>query len=141
MDHQPAVPSSERTGISVVVFATVVRVVLIALGLLVAFGRLDAGGLLPFLPVPAYPVETDRGLIVALILVGMLIVSVLAIVGLLQRLEWGWTLAIITAGISLALNIGWWLSGDPHYLSMAVNAVVVFYLNQRDVREAFGVAT
>jgi hypothetical protein len=131
--------SSERTGIAVVVVLTVIRVVLIALGLLVAFGRLEAGGLQPYLPIPIYPVETDRGLIVAAALAGMLIVSVLAIIGLLQRLEWGWTLAIVTAGISLALNIGWWLAGEPHYLSMLTNAVVVFYLNQRDVREAFGV--
>ena len=76
--------SSERTGIAVVVVLTVIRVVLIALGLLVAFGRLEAGGLQPYLPIPIYPVETDRGLIVAAALAGMLIVSVLAIIGLLQ---------------------------------------------------------
>ena len=140
MESLPAERSSERTGIAVVVVFTVVRVVLIALGLLVAFGRFEAGeAILPFLPIPTYPVDTSRGLIVAGLLAGMLIVSVLAIIGLLQRLEWGWTLAIVTAGVSLALNIGWWVADEEHYVFMAANAIIVFYLNQRDVREAFGV--
>ena len=141
METEGTVQSSARTGITVVVLFTVIRVVLIALGLLVAFDLLEADGLRPFLPIPAYPVDTDRGLIVAGLLGGLLFVSILAIVGLLQRLEWGWTISIVTAGLSLALNIGWWLAGEPHYLSMAVNAIVVFYLNQRDVRQVFRVGT
>ena len=53
------------------------------------------------------------------------------------RCDWGWTLSIVTAGVILALDLGWWLGGEPRYLSMAVNAIVVFYLNQRDVRVTF----
>jgi uncharacterized membrane protein (DUF2068 family) len=69
----------------------------------------------------------------------MLVVSLLCVWGLWRRHEWGWTLSIVTAGTILALNLGWWAGGEPHYLSMLINSIVVFYLNQRDLRVAFGV--
>ena len=36
----------------------------------------------------------------------------------------------------LAIDLGWWFSGDARYSSMFLNSIAVFYLNQRDVRLA-----
>ena len=82
---------------------------------------------------------TPLDLVAKAAMLGILVLSLLSIVGLLQRRTWGWTLAIVTAGLVLALNIGWWASGEARYLSMAVNTIVVFYLSQRDLRAAYGV--
>jgi len=126
-------------GVLVVAVATAVRVVLIVAALLADAGVIRAGWLASLAPIPVLPGATDVGLISRGLLYAMLLVSVLAIWGLLRRHEWGWTLSIITAGVILALGIGWWAAGDPHYASMLVNSIAVFYLNQRDVRAAFHV--
>ncbi len=87
--------------------------------------------------IPPYPADTTVGLLVRIVVVGLLIASVLAIVGMLRSEHWGWTMAIITTGFILALDLGWWFADEPRYLTMAANAIVVFYLNQRDVRIVF----
>ena len=89
-------------------------------------------------PLPERPIETAVGIVLRLLAIGLVIASVLAIVGLLRRSQNGWVLAVITSGAILALDLGWWASGEPRYVSMAVNAVVLFYLNQRDLRTYFG---
>jgi hypothetical protein len=74
----------------------------------------------------------SRGLAVALILA-----TLAAGYGLLARRRWGWIGAIIISGLSLAFAIGAWWDGAPTYLSMLINVVAVFYLNQRDVRAVY----
>jgi hypothetical protein len=130
--------SAPAFGIMVIVVGTIVRIVT----LVAAFFRPTgpaATWLADYSPIPEFPAGTPLDVVAKLAMLGILLLSVLSIVGLLQRRTWGWTLAIVTAGVVLALNIGWWTSGEPRYLSMAVNAVMVFYLSQRDLRAAYGV--
>jgi hypothetical protein len=87
--------------------------------------------------IPPYPVESAVGVAVRVVVVGLLIATVVAIVGMLRGQHWGWTMAVITTGFILAVDLGWWWSGEPRYLTMAASAVAVFYLNQRDVQLAF----
>ena len=74
--------------------------------------------------------------IVTALLIGLLVASLATVVGLLARRTWAWVLAIILSGVILAIDLGWWYSGDARYLSMLLNVIAVFYLNQRDVRLA-----
>ncbi|HEX5013420.1 MAG TPA: hypothetical protein VFV72_04600 [Candidatus Limnocylindrales bacterium] len=74
----------------------------------------------------------SRGLAIALILSSLVVA-----LGLLSGRRWGWIGAIILSGLALALALGAWLDGAPTYISMAINVVAVFYLNQREVRAAF----
>ncbi len=87
--------------------------------------------------IPPYPAGTPVGLVVRIVVAIFLIATLAAIVGMLRHERWGWTMAIVTTGLILALNLGWWVAGDPRYLGMAVNAIGVLYLNQRDVRSVF----
>lgn len=63
--------------------------------------------------------------------------SVLVGLGLLGGRRWGWIGAIVLSGLSLAFALGAWWDGHPTYLSMVINIVAVFYLNQREVRAVY----
>jgi hypothetical protein len=84
-------------------------------------------------PVPDVAPDSELGLVAKVILIGILIASVLAVIGLLAHRRWAWVLAIVTSGFILAIDLGWWFSSEPRYISMALNVIAVFYLNQRDV--------
>ena len=90
-------------------------------------------------PIPLLPIDASAGALEAILLIGLLVISLLSIWGLVRRREWGWTLAIIGAGVTLTLNLAWWANGEPRYLSMLLNTIAVFYLNQRDLRAVFKV--
>jgi hypothetical protein len=85
-------------------------------------------------PVPELAPGSDLGLIAQVILIGILVASVLVVVGLLAHRRWAWVLAIVTSGFILAIDLGWWFSSEPRYISMLLNVIAVFYLNQPDVR-------
>ena len=99
----------------------------------VFLARLAEGAPLP----PATP-DTAAGIVILAVAIGLLVGSILAVVGLLRRSATGWVLAVVTGGAILAINLGWWASGEPRYVSMAINAVLLLYLNQRDVRAIYG---
>ena len=87
--------------------------------------------------IPPYPAGTPVGLVVRIVVAIFLVATLAAIVGMLRHEHWGWTMAIVTTGLILALNLGWWIGGEPRYLGMAINSIGVLYLNQRDVRIIF----
>ena len=87
-------------------------------------------------PLPDMPPGTDVQVVGLGLLWGLLIASVLVVIGLILGRRWAWVLAIITSGVILALDLGWWFAGDPRHASMLMNSIAVFYLNQRDVRLA-----
>jgi uncharacterized membrane protein YphA (DoxX/SURF4 family) len=87
-------------------------------------------------PLPDMPPGTDIHVVATVLLSGLLIASILVVIGLVLQKRWAWVLAIITSGVILAIDLGWWFNGDARYASMLLNSIAVFYLNQRDVRLA-----
>jgi hypothetical protein len=87
-------------------------------------------------PLPEMTPGSDAHLVATALLIGLFIASVLVVIGLVFAKRWAWVLAIITSGVILAIDLGWWFSGDARYASMLLNSIAVFYLNQRDVRLA-----
>lgn len=71
------------------------------------------------------------------VLVLLLVLTAASVIGLWRYRTWGWSLALIISGLILAVDIGWWMVGQPRYPGMFLNMVAVFYLNQRDVRTIF----
>lgn len=94
---------------------------------------------------------------VLVLLVGLMVgFVVLLALGLWRLSAWAWLLTILFTGYFLVRDLydyfnapglpaapdatpaALWLEALPLYLSMALNTVVVFYFNQREVRRAFG---
>jgi hypothetical protein len=121
-------------GVIVVIVIAALRSVTIVFEL----AKVDAGGVFGWIvasgPLPEFRPGSDAELIGQVLLVGLLATSLLVVVGLGFHRRWGWVLAIVTSGLILAIDLGWWWSGEARYGSMLLNVIAVFYLNQRDVR-------
>lgn len=83
--------------------------------------------------------ELDPIVIYMVIVISMLVglLDLIAIIGLWRMARWAWTLTMLTIGISLASMLYRYSQEDPLYLNMALNVLMVFYLNQRDVQGVF----
>jgi len=122
-------------GVVVVIVIAALRCVTI---IATFIGLQNDGGVIDWVigssPVPELAPGSNLGLIARVILIGILIASVLVVIGLLAHRRWAWVLAIVTSGFILAIDLGWWFSSEPRYISMLLNVIAVFYLNQPDVR-------
>ena len=84
--------------------------------------------------------EVEAAALVALV-AGLFLASLLAGVLLLRMRQLGWTITMLLAGLSLGLSLAaWLLQGASLEFWLLVEIVTVFYLNQRRVREAFGIS-
>ena len=122
-------------GVVVVIVIAALRCVTIVATFI---GLQNDGGVIDWVigssPVPDLAPGSELGIVARVILTGILIASVLVVIGLLAHRRWAWVLAIVTSGFILAIDLGWWFSAEPRYISMLLNVIAVFYLNQRDVR-------
>ena len=67
----------------------------------------------------------------------ILVVGLIIAIGLWRLHRWAWAGVMIWTGVNLATALYQYFHGRPDYAAMAEGMVVVFYLNQRDVRQAF----
>ncbi len=58
-------------------------------------------------------------------------------VGLWQMRDWAWYAAMIASGLSMFSLIWRHFNGGQPYVTMFLVVVIVFYLNQREVKAAF----
>jgi hypothetical protein len=72
---------------------------------------------------------------------GLAMATLAAGVLLLRMRQLGWTITMLLAGLGLMSSIFiWWTEGTTIAAWLFVQVVTVFYLNQRQVREAFGIS-
>jgi hypothetical protein len=72
---------------------------------------------------------------------GLAMATLVAGVLLLRMRQLGWTITMLLAGLGLISSIFiWWTEGTTISAWLFVQVVTVFYLNQRQVREAFGIS-
>ena len=57
--------------------------------------------------------------------------------GLWQLKRWAWFLVMVQLGISMAGGLWLYTQGNPYYSNMVIDVIAVFYLNQREVQQAF----
>ena len=68
----------------------------------------------------------------------IIVVFELAIaVGLWRLQRWAWLLLMIWQGCLMAIDIWGRFNGNPSYLTMFINVIIVLYINQREVKKAF----
>src|SRR6187200_2028011 len=111
--------TSYPLGIVVIVVLTALRAVTLVASLLDIHGSEFADWVRSGSPLPQPPPGSD-----------------FEVIARLGNKHWAWVLAIVSSGLILAIDLGWWWAGEPRYGSMLINSVAVFYLNQRDVRTA-----
>lgn len=68
---------------------------------------------------------------------GLATLAAVTALGLLLLRPWGWVLAMLTVGVSLAFDIAGWMGGREAYAYLAIAVAIVFYLNQGEVRRRF----
>jgi hypothetical protein len=68
---------------------------------------------------------------------GLAALAAVTALGLLLLRPWGWVLAVLTVGVSLAFDIAGWMDGRAGYAYLAIAVAIVFYLNQGEVRRRF----
>jgi hypothetical protein len=59
-------------------------------------------------------------------------------IGLWLLRRWAWVGIMAVLGFDMALDLYNYVYYSPAYLSMALSVIAVFYMNQYDVRQAFG---
>ena len=84
----------------------------------------------------------DLEIATLVVVVGGFCVAALAAGILLLRMrQLGWTITMLLAGLGLASSIFlWWTQGATLAVPVMVQVLTVFYLNQRQVRVAFGIS-
>ena len=63
------------------------------------------------------------------------------VVGVVRRMPWAWTLAVVIAGFGLVLSGLQVLAGDPveqHVLGIFIDAGLLYYLLKPSIRAMFG---
>ena len=78
------------------------------------------------------------GIVLALVLGLILTWHLATIVGLWLLKRWAWFAVMIELGLSMALCLWLYFQGEPPYVYMWLNTILVFYLNQSEVQRAFG---
>ena len=64
---------------------------------------------------------------------------VIITVGLIRLQHWAWTSAMVLMGIRLAFGLGDYLFDNPAFPLLIICVLLVFLLNQRETRKAFGI--
>jgi len=78
---------------------------------------------------------------VAVLLGGIVVATLAAGILLLRMRQLGWTITMLLSGLGLVSSIAvWWAQATTTPILLFVQVASVFYLNQRQVREAFGIS-
>ncbi len=65
------------------------------------------------------------------------VVQIAIVIGLWRLKRWGWFLVMLNTGFGMFLNLWAHFHAQPNYITMVVLVLIVFYMNQREVQQAF----
>jgi hypothetical protein len=83
------------------------------------------------------PEDVDDSTAVRVLSTVLAVAFLTVIVGLWRLKRWAWVATMIFVGIGLTIGIIQYFRDLPLYWTMITNVFIVFYLNQRDVQDAF----
>ncbi len=122
-------------GISVIIFMMILYSLLLALIFVASRGVNYGDDAIQLLDMKGAPIGI---LLLQYSFFPIFIIFELVIIFGLWRLErWAWLLLMIQVGSSILVDIWGYLHAQPTYLTMLLNVIIVFYLNQKDVQRVF----
>lgn len=65
------------------------------------------------------------------------VVGLVIAAGLWRLQRWAWVAVMLWVGVSMTSALVAYVDGVPRYPVMALSVLIVFYLNQRDIQQAF----
>lgn len=81
---------------------------------------------------------TEREVYLSSASVALAVTGLIVAVGLLVMVRWAWPLALFVLSVQLGVGLWAYYHDQPIYETMFLSVVSIFYLNSRDVRDAFG---
>ncbi|MDD1776076.1 MAG: hypothetical protein LUP94_01825 [Candidatus Methanomethylicus sp.] len=67
----------------------------------------------------------------------VLIIFLVLALGLWHLQRWAWVFLMVWQGLLMIGDIWGRFNGNPSYLTMILSVIIVFYINQREVKKAF----
>ena len=67
----------------------------------------------------------------------LVLITLVVVIGLWRYRAWGWYGMMLLLAYWMATDAIGYFTGNPEYESMLLSVAMVFYLNQREVRELF----
>ena len=116
-------------------FGVTVIVILQILSILSLVIEYREGAWLLGVLMPQWMAQDEVVLAVALFVV---LYQFVVTIGLILLQRWAWLLFMVQLGLTMAVDLRAYFNDTPYYTSMLISVVMVFYLNQRDVQQAFG---
>lgn len=83
--------------------------------------------------------DAEENLIASYVILAGSLVSIATGVALIRMRRWAWALQMTLVALALLLQLFRFFDGHPNYISMVINTLVAFALNQQEVQEAFGI--
>jgi uncharacterized membrane protein (DUF2068 family) len=71
------------------------------------------------------------------ILIAELIILLAIAIGSWRLQQWAWFLLMIWVGIQMFFDLMAYFNGREIHVSMLISVIIVFYINQREVKKAF----
>lgn len=73
----------------------------------------------------------------AIVLIALASVMFFVAFAFIMKKPWAWLAAVTIQGISLLVGLVEYLIDNPNYVALAFGVVMVFYLNQQEVRDIY----
>ncbi|HSD57266.1 MAG TPA: DUF2127 domain-containing protein [Methanotrichaceae archaeon] len=81
--------------------------------------------------------KINNPVIMRILFLAIALLDVSIIVGLWRMQRFAWVLIMIQTGLFMISDLWGYFHGYPSYISMLIDVIIVFYLNQREVQRAF----
>jgi hypothetical protein len=83
------------------------------------------------------PLALFQGMLSGAITLVLAVLGAVIAFALLRLESWAWMAAMSLQGLGLLAALVAYINGQPNYIGMLIGILLVFYLNQQDVRAAF----
>lgn len=73
----------------------------------------------------------------AMVLIAVALVMFVVAFAFIMQKQWAWLAAVTIQGVSLLVGLVEYLIDNPNYVALAFGVIMVFYLNQQEVRDIY----